>query len=111
MPREGFIKLTRGVMPDLAGPQRIALIRKGNELFNAGKIEAAKRVFLTAKYGDGLGRVGDYCLEHGDPLEALRMYWLAPAPDKVAKLIERISSVVQSWMNEGEGVDEKRGSV
>lgn len=108
IPREGFVKLTRDPAPSIDGSQRAALIRKGNELFNAGNIDAAKRIFLTARYGDGLTRIGDIYLDREEPLEALRMYWLAPAPDKVEKLIEKITLVVQSWMTEEEGTDEKR---
>ena len=110
IPREGFLKLSREPSIELSGSDRTALIRKGNELYNAGEIEKAKRVFLTAKYGDGLGRVGDYYYEHDKPLEALQMYWIAPAPDKVEKLIEKITLVVQSWLGDEEGSDEKRGT-
>lgn len=110
IPREGFIKLTRDSAPAITAEQRTALIRKGNELFNNGQVEQAKRVFLTARYGDGLARVGDYYFGRDEHLEALRMYWLAPAPDKVERLIEKMTSVVQKWMREGEGSNEKRGT-
>ena len=99
IPLEGFIKLTKPEVT-VTGSDRTALIRKGNELFNAGAIEQAKRVFITALYGDGLNRVGDYYLDQENHLEALRMYWLAPSPDKVEKLIEKITSVVQEWVSE-----------
>ena len=111
IPREGFLKLPRDSSSTLSGSQRTALIRKGNALYNAGYIEKAKRVFITARYGDGLGRVGDYYIDHDEPLEALRMYWMAPAPDRVEKMIEKIALVIQSWIGgEEEGRDEKRGS-
>ena len=98
MPREGFIKFGKDPSPPLTSTQRTTLIRKGNELFNSGRIEEAKRIFLTAQYGDGLGRVGDYYFERQQPLEALKMYRLAPAPDKAEKLVERMSLVVRSWL-------------
>ena len=107
IPAEGFIKLYRDSAPQISSSQRTALVRKGNELFNAGRIEQAKRVFITARYGDGLSRVGDVYFEQNRTLDALRMYWLAPAPDKVEKLIEKISSVVQTWMAEEEGTYEE----
>ena len=37
--------------------ERVALIRKGNELYNAGKIEEAIRIFTATGYKDGLTRV------------------------------------------------------
>ena len=110
IPQEGFIKFGYTDSPPLSPSQRTALVRRGNALFNAGEIEKAKRVFLTTRYGDGLGRVGDYYFEHNQPLEALRMYWLAPAPDKVEILIEKVTSVVHSWLQEEEGTDETNGS-
>ncbi len=110
IPREGFVKLSGDAVPTMSGEQRAALIRKGNELFNGGRIEQAKRVFLTVRYGDGLSRLGDYYFEHDEHLEALRMYWIAPAPDKVEKLIEKMASVVQKWLTEEEGSNEKRGT-
>ena len=95
-----FIKLTK---PDPAGisqSQRVALNRKGNELFNAGQYEQAKRIFLTTGYTDGLIRVGDYYFKNNHHLEALKMYWLAPAPDKRDSLIQKISSVVRKWIDD-----------
>jgi hypothetical protein len=66
---------------------RIELIRKGNELFNQGKILEAGRVFLTADYQDGLKRVGDHLFyEEGKPLQALPYY-------KQAKYQERIDEI------------------
>ena len=97
IPKEGFIKLTA---PDavVSGSDRAALIRKGNALFNAGNIEQAKKIYVTTRYGDGLSRVGDHYLDNDKPLEALQMYWIAPAPDKVEKLVEKFAHVVQSWI-------------
>lgn len=96
----GFIKLTR---PDPAGipqDQKAALNRKGNEFFNAGKYEQAKRIFLTTGYTDGLIRVGDYYFKNNNHIEALKMYWLAPAPGKRDSLIEKISSVISRWLDD-----------
>lgn len=95
----GFIKTTD--RPALDGSQRAALIRKGNELYNSGQIDAAKRVFLTTRYTDGLRRLGDYYYEKNDILEAFRMYWLAPDQRKVDYLVERMAGVVREWLKDG----------
>jgi hypothetical protein len=36
----------------------------------------------------------------GKPLEALRAYWIAPAPDKAAVLVEKIAQVMKQWLAE-----------
>ena len=107
IPEEGFLKIKLSDRADLSSTQRVALVRKGNELFNAGRIEEAKKIFITTRYGDGLTRIGDYYWEKHDPLEALRMYWIAPAPKKREQLVERTAEVVRSWIGEGIGKNER----
>jgi tetratricopeptide (TPR) repeat protein len=94
----GFIKT--GSRAEIPGDQRAALIRRGNEFFNAGKYEEAKRIFLTTRYTDGLMRLGDYYYKKQDTLEAFRMYWLAPDHRKTDYLVERMAAVVRSWLKE-----------
>ena len=60
IPANGFIKVATENKIELSSQQRIALIRKGNELFNQGEFEKAKRIFLTTSYSDGLTRIGQY---------------------------------------------------
>ncbi len=109
IPKEGLLKITRSRQAPIDGPQRVALIRKGNEFFNAGKINQAKRIFITTGYGDGLTRIGDYHYSKEEPLEALRMYWLAPSPKKIEYLMERITAIVQKWLSEeGKGKNEQK---
>jgi len=94
---KGFVKTTG---PDLDSAQRVALIRKGNELFNSGRIEDAKRVFITTHYTDGLIRLGDHYTREKKPLEAFRMYWLAPDRTKIDYILERMANVVREWLRE-----------
>jgi hypothetical protein len=100
LPKEGFLKVGSQKTESLTGQQRTALIRKGNELFNAGEVERAKRIFLTTGYADGIIRVGDAYYKKRDPLEAFRMYWMAPAPDKRAEMIEKMALIVHRWLKE-----------
>jgi hypothetical protein len=93
IPAEGFIKLGSSQQKNLDPSRRAALIRKGNELFNNGNIQTSKRIFLTTGYSDGIERIGDI-------LEALRMYWIAPAPVKKQQLIEQCAAVLQHWINQ-----------
>ncbi|MDR1211594.1 MAG: hypothetical protein LBK40_05115 [Spirochaetaceae bacterium] len=93
-----FVKTGRKT--DLDGPQKAALNRKGNMLFNSGNIEGARRVFLTTGYTDGLVRVGDYYLSRGRNLDALRMYWLAPDHKKSEPIIAQLSFIIQKLLKE-----------
>ncbi len=99
IPKEGFLKLTQD-KPDLPEEKRIALIRKGNDLFNNGRFDLAKKVFLTAGYSDGLVRIGDRLAEEHKSLEAFRMYWLARHPVKTDNFVEKMSLVIRQWLHE-----------
>lgn len=97
---DGFIKVTAGSKAQLDGATRSALIRKGNELFNKGDIETARRIFLTVHYADGIIRVGDHYYKRDMPLEALKMYWTAPDRHRVEMMAEKMAAVVRSWLAE-----------
>ena len=84
---------------DLKSTDRVALNRKGNQFFNEGKIDVAKRIFITTGYSDGLTRVGDHYYKTNNYLEALKMYTMAPAPEKKDELIRKISNVIIRWIN------------
>ncbi len=100
LPPSGLLMGTRKKPEALSAQQRSVLIRKGNELFNKGDVALAQRVFVTARYADGLIRVGDWYVRQNRPLEALKAYWIAPRRDKAAVLIERMSCVISEWIRE-----------
>jgi hypothetical protein len=104
----GFLKSAAAPIA-LSSQQRAVLVRKGNELFNRGEIEAARRVFLTTGYTDGLVRVGDHYLQRSQPLEAFRMYWLAPEGSKSDRMIEKMAAVLRAWLKESDDVGEGEG--
>jgi hypothetical protein len=95
-----FVKTTEN--PSMDGSQKAALNRKGNMLYNAGDIEAARRIFLTTGYSDGLSRIGDYYRSQGRSVDALRMYWIAPDRTKSGPIIMRISALLQDLIHEEE---------
>ncbi len=95
---KNFVKITDSGKKDLKINDRVVLNRKGNQFFNEGKIEAARRIFITTGYSDGLTRVGDYYYKNNNYIEALKMYSLAPAPEKKDELIKKISSIIISWL-------------
>ena len=98
IPQSGFVKLTEFKNNSLKSSERVALIRKGNQFYNNGKIDIAKRIFLTTGYTDGIIRVGDYYYNNHNFIEALEMYEIAPSPDKKDLLIEKMSEIVKVWL-------------
>jgi len=102
----GFIKTVKPAKTKISASDKVALIRKGNELFNAGKYETAKRIFLTTGYSDGLIRMGDYYIKNKNHTDALKMYWLAPAPEQFEQISERTAMIISKWLKEEEKVNE-----
>jgi hypothetical protein len=98
--QEAFIKTTRPLL--LESSQKAALNRKGNMLYNAGDIEGARRIFITTGYSDGLVRVGDFYKSQGRDLDALRMYWIAPDRKKCEPILEKLSGLIRTLINEEE---------
>ena len=95
--KNAFIRTTAS---PVEGSQKAALNRKGNQKFNEGDIEGARRIFMTTGYSDGLSRVGDKFKTADKPLEALKMYWMAHDKNKSQPLIETLAFLVQSMLDE-----------
>jgi hypothetical protein len=104
--KNAFIKVS--TQAPVESSQKAVLNRKGNQLFNDGDIEGARRIFMTTGYSDGLARVGDFYKSKDRLLEALKMYWIAPDRKKSAPLIEQLAGVMKSLLNEDED-DEHEG--
>ena len=86
--------------PPLDAAQKAALNRKGNVLYNSGDIEAARRIFLTTGYSDGIARIGDYYRSKGRLIDALRMYIIAPDHKKADAIIAKLAKVIQNLIDE-----------
>ena len=103
--KNAFIKVSAPA--PVEGSQKAALNRKGNQKFNEGDIEGARRIFITTGYTDGLVRVGDYYKSKGKPLDALKMYWIAPDRSKAEPIIVQLSDIIKTMIsNEEEGSNE-----
>jgi hypothetical protein len=96
--QQGFVKTSAGTTIDVT--QKAALNRRGNILFNSGRIEEARRIFLTTGYSDGISRVGDYYKSQGKVLDALRMYWIAPDRTKAEPIIMQLSEIIRHFIHE-----------
>jgi hypothetical protein len=96
--QNGFIKISSP--QPIEGTTKAALNRKGNQLYNSGDIEGARRVFMTTGYSDGLSRIGDYYKSKDRPLEALQMYCLAHDRNKSQGLLEGLANILQAIVKE-----------
>ncbi len=75
----------------LSQKERVAYIRKGNELFNKGKYKEAETVFMLTDYRDGILRIANrYYYELKKPLVALKYYYKINAKEKVEEIKERM---------------------
>lgn len=92
----GLIKSSDLPNTDITSEQKAALNRKGNEFFNRGDIDTAKRIFKTTGYSDGLTRVGDVLEEQGKSVEALQLYWLAHNRRKSEPLVQKMAFLIRS---------------
>lgn len=95
-----FIKTSDMPLLSLTREQKAKLNRKGNLFYNEGNIESAKRIFLATGYSDGLGRVGDYCLQQGQFLQAWKLYMLAHDKAKAEHLTTKFARVVRLLLQE-----------
>lgn len=99
---DGFIKVTDMPVSGLTAEQKVILNRKANEMFNAGKIEDARRIFITTGYSDGLTRVGDYYMNHNESLKALKVYYLAHNKRDAEPIYESIAKVFSALLKNEE---------
>ncbi|MBN8216987.1 MAG: hypothetical protein J0L75_10125 [Spirochaetes bacterium] len=58
----------------LSAQERVTLIHKGNAIFNLGQVDLAEKVFRTARYQDGLTRVGEHWYSKGQFLRAADLF-------------------------------------
>jgi hypothetical protein len=98
----GFLKVGPNDGATVSSGDRAALIRKGNELFNQGRYDVARKVFVTVRYSDGLIRLGNYYMKEGRPLEAFRMFWIAGDTRRVEEMTEQMAMVIRKWLQDDE---------
>ena len=99
-PSDRLIKTGDLPTPGVAPDRKVKLNRKGNELFNMGDTEAARRIFQTTGYSDGLIRVGDRYLSDRKPIDALKLYFLARDEKRTERIVNSAALVIQSLLNE-----------
>ncbi len=84
----------------ISDKDRVALIRKGNQLFNEGKIDLAAKIFEAVNYKDGLIRIGDYYYERNQPLIALKYYTKARYKPRIDEIMEKVVVALNQWLKE-----------
>ncbi|MCL2520341.1 MAG: hypothetical protein FWE37_04995 [Spirochaetaceae bacterium] len=101
LPKEGFIKI--GVpdkAPDVSAGDKVALLRKGNILFNEGNIELASKIFLNLNYTDGIVRVGDYYYNKHEYIKAINLFKAAKDEGRVSKTAKKMADVLSGLLAE-----------
>jgi hypothetical protein len=101
-PADGLIKTADLPTPGVEADRKVKLNRKGNELFNSGDVEAARRIFQTTGYSDGLIRVGELYMASRRPIDALKMYRLARDDKRSEALISNAAQIIQCLLHEEE---------
>jgi hypothetical protein len=101
-PVDGLIKTADLPAQGIESDRKVKLNRRGNELFNSGDIEAARRIFQTTGYSDGLIRVGERYMAERRPIDALKMYRLARDEKRSESLISTAAIVIQTLLREQE---------
>jgi hypothetical protein len=101
-PSDCLIKTADLPLPGVQADRKAKLNRRGNELFNSGDVEAARRIFQTTGYSDGLIRVGDRYLSERRPIDALKMYKLARDDKRTESVVSNAALVIQYLLHEKE---------
>ncbi len=90
----------------LSDKERVAYIRKGNELFNKGKFKEAETIFMLTNYKDGIKRIADrYYYDLRKPLVALKYYYKIGAKDKIDEIGERMIFAFKKLIREDENIN------
>jgi hypothetical protein len=78
---------------------RIALIRRGNELFNNGDIKNALKIFLATSYQDGIVRVADHLFyEENNKIAAIKLYKKAGYQKRIDEFAEKAALTIRIWL-------------
>ena len=81
--------------------ERVHLIRKGNELFNAGRLTEAEKIFVKTMYKDGLTRIADYFyFDKKMPLFAFKYYKMVGRQDRINEIFERMTFALMKLIRE-----------
>ncbi len=83
--------------------ERTEMIRKGNELFNQGRMKEAIACFLKSQYRDGLARVGDHFLyDRKEPVNALSFYRKARHQKGIDLIVKGIVGTIRALIHADE---------
>jgi hypothetical protein len=95
----------------LSDKERVAYIRRGNELFNQGKYKEAETIFMLTNYRDGILRIANrYYYELRKPLVALKYYYKINARDKIEEIKERMLFAFKRLVREEDKQKEDKSS-
>ena len=92
--------------------ERVELIRRGNELFNARDYKSALKIFLSTSYKDGIIRVADYLyFDVKDKVAAVKLYKRAGHQKVIDEFAERAAQIIHSFLEEDKKLEAERKKV
>lgn len=87
---------------------RIALIRRGNELFNNGDLKNSLKIFLSTNYNDGIIRVADVLyFDKKDKISAVKLYKRANHKKVLDDFAEKAAAVIRTLLQEDKRAEEE----
>jgi hypothetical protein len=85
----------------LEDQERIALIRRGNELFNNGDYKNSLKIYLATNYKDGIIRVADYLyFDKKDKISGVKLYKKAGHQKVVDDFAEKAAEIIKLLLAE-----------
>lgn len=95
----------------LSSEERVALVRTGNERWNAGDVDGARACFLRAHYTDGMLRCADWYYDQKKPVLALLLYRKCGATTRCEELYARMAAVIRTLLAQDEPAAARAGAV
>ncbi len=87
--------------------ERVAFIRKGNELFNQGDYKNSLKIFLATDYKDGIIRVADYLyFDRHDKIGAVKLYKKAGHKKVLDDFVEKAAAIIRMYLSEDKWIPE-----
>lgn len=92
--------------------ERVKLIRRGNEFFNAGDIANALKIFLVTDYKDGIVRIADYFYyDKKDIVSGIKLYKKGGNRKMVDDFAQKAAALLHMYIEEDKRLDEERKKI
>lgn len=108
IPEKGLIRIAERTS-SLSNRQKALLTRKANQLYNAGELDQAERIYLTVGYSGGLSKLGRHYLAKNDFIRAMLLFLKADERAQLDTLSDRFAMVIRKWLRSDRKPPQKAG--